>query len=130
MLHVSVANASPRGGKQRQRPLRSVRSLSLRNTRLRLSRTRGSSTGALIQELDRARELVLAIPLHNDTFGPVNTATATLWELRERIRWLAGAVAGQQREWQKKAESGPESHAPAVAQPNKKVRKVAAISGA
>jgi len=73
-------------------------------------------TQALIAELDRARALVLPIPLHNGTFGPVNTATATLRELRERIRWLAGAVAGQQREWQKKADRGLERQATTEAQ--------------
>lgn len=56
-------------------------------------------TRALIAELDRAREIILAIPLSNATFGPVNTATATLWELRERLRYLANAVSEGQRRW-------------------------------
>jgi hypothetical protein len=59
-------------------------------------------THALIQDLDKARELVLAIPLHNDTFGPTNTAAGALWELRERLFYLAGIVAQKQRDWKKK----------------------------
>jgi hypothetical protein len=86
-------------------------------------------TQALIVELDRARELVLAIPLSNATFGPINTATATLWELRERLRWLAAEVAHRQRDWKKSAETGHEHHAPDAAQ-HKTARKVAALSRA
>jgi hypothetical protein len=68
-------------------------------------------TEQLIAELDRARELVLAIPLSNASFGPVNTATATLWELRERLRWIAGEVAARQRAWSRKQPNDREGNA-------------------
>jgi hypothetical protein len=58
-------------------------------------------TNALIRELDRVRELVLAIPIHNDTYGPTNTAVATLWEFRERLRFMVGLQMERQRDWAK-----------------------------
>lgn len=77
---------------------------------------------ALLAELDRVRALVLAIPLHNDTFGPTNTAADALWELRDRLRFLIGLQAERQRAWAKE-------HTPK--EPKKKaVRKVASISRA
>jgi hypothetical protein len=59
-------------------------------------------TAALLAELDRVRGLVLAIPLHNDTYGPTNTAALALWELRDRLQFLVRLQAERQREWAKK----------------------------
>ncbi len=77
---------------------------------------------ALLAELDRIRALVLAIPLHNDTFGPTNTAAYALWDLRDRLRFMIGLQVERQRDWAKE-------HAP---RPEKKKRllKVASISRA
>jgi hypothetical protein len=87
-------------------------------------------TEALIADLDSVRELILRIPVHNDTVLPTNAAIATVWDLRERIRELAVLRLQSQRHWQTKAKSGPEHHTPAAAQRRKKARKVAAISRA
>lgn len=77
-------------------------------------------TAALLAELDRVRGLVLAIPLHNDTYGPTNTAASALWELRDRLQFLVRLQAERQREWARQSHSTPK----------KRVRKVAPISGA
>src|SRR5437868_5778602 len=45
-------------------------------------------TEALLKELDRVRELILMIPLHQDTFGPTDTAVRAVWGLQERLRYL------------------------------------------
>jgi len=87
-------------------------------------------TEALISDLDLVRELILKIPVHNDTVLPSNAAIATLWDLRERIRWLAVMRMQSQRRWQKKAERGSERDAPTQAARKKKVSKVASIRGA
>ena len=46
-------------------------------------------TDALIRDLDSVRELILRIPVHNDTVLPTNAAISAVWDLRERIRELA-----------------------------------------
>ena len=73
------------------------------------------NTQALIRDLDSVRELVLRIPVHNDTVLPSNAAISSLWDLRERIRELAVLRLQSQRHWQKKAEAGSTHHAPPVA---------------
>jgi hypothetical protein len=77
---------------------------------------------ALLAELDRVRALVLAIPLHNDTFGPTNTAVAALWELRDRLRFMIGLQAERQRDWAK-------ANAPKIEKKKKRLLRVASSSG-
>jgi len=77
-------------------------------------------THALISDLDSVRELILRIPIHNNTVLPANAAIAAVWDLRERLRELAALQAARQRDWAK-------THAPSAP---KKARKVAAIHGA
>ena len=60
-------------------------------------------TTALIADLDTVRELILKIPVHNNTVLPSNAAVYALWDLRERIRELAVLRLQSQRDWQKKA---------------------------
>lgn len=57
-------------------------------------------TAALIADLDHVRELINAIPLTMQGFGRVNAATAAVWELRERIRWLVRLRSEAQERWQ------------------------------
>jgi hypothetical protein len=61
-------------------------------------------TEALLRELDRVREL---IPLHNDTFGPTNTAVSAVWELREHLRYLIGLRIQMMADWQRKGTQTP-----------------------
>ena len=56
-------------------------------------------TQALIAELDRVRELVLAIPVRAESFGAINTATLSIWDLRERIRYLTVYQMQAQERW-------------------------------
>ena len=65
-------------------------------------------TEARIADLDLVRELILRIPVHNNTVLPSNAAISALWDLRERIRELAVLRLQSQRHWQKKAETGPQ----------------------
>src|SRR5438552_18594243 len=60
-------------------------------------------TNALLKELDRVRQLILMIPLHQDTFGPTDTATRAVWELQERLRYLLRLRAEMMQSWQAKA---------------------------
>lgn len=78
---------------------------------------------ALLKELDRVRELILAIPLHTDTFGPTNTAASAVWELRDRLQFLIGLQAERQRDWARE-------HAAKMEPKKKAVSKVASIRGA
>jgi len=91
-------------------------------------------TQALIRDLDSVRELILRIPVHNDTVLPANAAIAAVWDLRERLRYLAALQAESQRQWKRKhgEKHGHELSTPAAtARPEKRqARKVAAISGA
>ena len=78
------------------------------------------------------RELILRIPVHNDTVLPANDAIATVWDLRERLRFLAALRAESQRQWKRKhrEKRGQEISTPAAATLQKTARNVAAISGA
>ena len=89
-------------------------------------------TQALIRDLDSVRELILRIPVHNDTVLPANAAIAAVWDLRERLRFLAALQAENQRQWKRKhgEKRGHELSTPAAATLQKTARKVAAISGA
>src|SRR5438874_8747 len=42
----------------------------------------------LLRDLDRLRELILLIPLHQDTFSPTNVAIAAIWDLRQKLQFL------------------------------------------
>ena len=92
------------------------------------------NTQALIRDLDSVRELVLRIPVHNDTVLPANAAIAAVWDLRERLRFLAALQAERQRDWQKthgaQEKHGQELPAPAAATRKTAARKVAPIRGA
>ena len=81
-------------------------------------------TDALIKDLDYVRELLLKIPLHNDTHLPTNTAISALWDLRERLFFLAAMQREKQREWGKR---GQDTKAPAETTPAKPARKVTSI---
>jgi hypothetical protein len=39
-------------------------------------------------ELERVRGLILAIPLHTNTYLPTHTAVDALWRLESTLRWL------------------------------------------
>ena len=89
-------------------------------------------TGALIGDLDCVKELILRIPVHNNTVLPTNAAISAVWDLRERIRELAVLRLKSQRHWKSKHEEkrGPKLPTPAAATRRKTARKVAAIRGA
>jgi hypothetical protein len=91
-------------------------------------------TQALIRDLDSVRELILRIPVHNDTVLPANAAIAAVWDLRERLRFLAALQAERQRDWAKthgtQEKHGQELPTSAAATRTKTARKVAAIRGA
>ena len=80
-------------------------------------------TEAMLKELDRVRELILQIPLHQDTFGPANTAVAAVWELRERLRYLLLLRTEGLWSWQKRAAK----HKPETRE--RQARNVARIAG-
>lgn len=44
----------------------------------------------LATELGRIRQLALAVPISQDTYGPVNSVVDAVWNLEERIRYLRG----------------------------------------
>ncbi len=77
-------------------------------------------TTALLKDLDSIRELILRIPLTQESFAPVNVAVGAVWELRDRLRYLIALQVAGQREW-------TAEHTPKKA---KRVRKMASISGA
>jgi hypothetical protein len=91
-------------------------------------------TQALIRDLDSLRELILRIPVHNDTVLSANAAIGAVWDLRERLRFLAALQAESQRPWKRKhgEKRGHEVSTPATTARTEKrqARKVAAISGA
>lgn len=60
-------------------------------------------TDALLRDLDFIRELVLKIPASQATYLPTNTAIEALWDLRERLRFLAVLRLQGQRRWEKGA---------------------------
>jgi hypothetical protein len=80
-------------------------------------------TEALLADLDLVRELILKIPVHNDTVLPSNSAIAALWELRERLRMLAVMRMQSQRQWQKKSDATP------AAKPQKPRKLIARQAG-
>jgi hypothetical protein len=62
-----------------------------------------SDTTALVGDLDYVRELILKIPQRGDeTWLPVRTAIAALWELRQRLFELTAMQKERQRQWQKR----------------------------
>jgi hypothetical protein len=80
-------------------------------------------TTALLKELDRLRDLILQIPVSQATFGPTNTAVSTLWELRERLRYLALYQRQGQMRWQNR--NTPLEAKPAGTETQKKHRGAA-----
>jgi hypothetical protein len=57
-------------------------------------------TEALIRELDRCRELILAIPATTQAVHfASNVAITALWNLREQIRFLLAMHREGQRQW-------------------------------
>ena len=52
---------------------------------------------ALLQELDRIRDLAVQIPpTFNAQIGPINTVINAIWDLRERLQFLIQLHAARQ----------------------------------
>lgn len=64
-------------------------------------------TSCLVADLDSLRELVLRIPLHNDTFTPANIALSAIWDLREKVAYLVALHAEMQQSWARKTRRQP-----------------------
>ena len=56
-------------------------------------------TSDLISDLDAIRELILRVPISQKAFGPIQVALCAVWELRQRLQWLAAAQRDMQREF-------------------------------
>jgi hypothetical protein len=59
-------------------------------------------TECLLKDVDRIRELIWLIPVHNDTYSPINVAAASAWDLREKLQFLIALREGGQQRWRAK----------------------------
>lgn len=59
----------------------------------------------LMNELERVRELVLKIPIHNDTVLPSNSVIDAIWRLEKQLRFLLHLHKEGQRSFAKKAQT-------------------------
>lgn len=58
----------------------------------------------LLNELARLRELILRIPIHNNTILPTNTAIDSVWRLEQQLRYLLHLHKEGQRSFARKAD--------------------------
>jgi hypothetical protein len=66
----------------------------------------------LLQELAKARETILRIPLHLNSTSDIKSAVDRIWGLEQQIRYLLGLQAAMQRSFVQKAEALSEASEP------------------
>jgi hypothetical protein len=68
-------------------------------------------TETLLTELGRIREIALRIPIsRNLDLGPVNSVVDALWDLEQRVRYLAHLHAEGQRHFARRHTAAPDTH--------------------